>query len=162
MKLNLKQLFDLENEAITFDYQIDLSAFERDLSFPFQSPVTVKGSACNSAGVVTLSYTASFTMNLVCDRCLASFERSFCMDFSHVVVRASALQDDDDYVVTQDDTLCLDELVQEDIDLELPSKFLCKDDCKGLCSRCGADLNQGACTCKPQGDPRLAALKDLL
>lgn len=56
----------------------------------------------------------------------------------------------------------LDELLREDILLSLPTKVLCKSDCKGLCPMCGADLNNGPCGCKKPVDPRLAVLQDLL
>ena len=69
----------------------------------------------------------------------------------------------DDYVETPDYKLDLDELATADILLELPSKHLCKPDCKGLCPDCGADLNETACDCgKHRIDPRLEALKDLM
>ena len=56
----------------------------------------------------------------------------------------------------------LDPLVTEDIFLSLPTKILCSEDCKGLCPKCGVNLNLGKCSCKKEIDPRLAALKELL
>ena len=59
--------------------------------------------------------------------------------------------------------LNLDELVHADVVLEFPSKFLCKDDCKGICQKCGINLNHEQCCCTDKPiDPRLAVLKDLL
>jgi uncharacterized protein len=49
-------------------------------------------------------------------------------------------------------------LVVEQLHLGIPMKPLCKEDCQGICSECGANLNAGACTCKPLVDPRWAAL----
>ena len=60
-------------------------------------------------------------------------------------------------------TLDLDELLRADILLSLPSKILCKEDCKGLCSVCGADRNKQECHCEEKSvDPRLEILGDLL
>jgi len=58
----------------------------------------------------------------------------------------------------------LDSLLAEQIYLALPLKPLCRDDCRGLCPRCGANLNAGACGCPEERvpDPRLAALKKLI
>jgi uncharacterized protein len=58
----------------------------------------------------------------------------------------------------------LDSLLAEQIYLALPLKPLCRDDCRGLCPRCGANLNAGACGCPEDRvpDPRLAALKKLI
>jgi uncharacterized protein len=53
--------------------------------------------------------------------------------------------------------------VEEEIMLEMPSRTLCKDDCLGLCQKCGKNLNEGDCNCdKKEVDPRLAILKTLL
>jgi len=55
----------------------------------------------------------------------------------------------------EEDKLPLEEIVSQQMYLELPDKLLCRDDCKGLCPRCGADLNEGACACPPAADDRL-------
>ncbi|HEX9733942.1 MAG TPA: DUF177 domain-containing protein [Thermoanaerobaculia bacterium] len=49
-------------------------------------------------------------------------------------------------------------LVVEQVQLNVPMKSLCRDECAGLCATCGADLNAGPCECRPQLDPRWAAL----
>jgi uncharacterized protein len=55
----------------------------------------------------------------------------------------------------------LEPLARETVLLELPQAPLCRDDCLGLCARCGADLNEGPCDCEPEPDPRWAALDAL-
>ena len=55
--------------------------------------------------------------------------------------------------------LDVDLMVAEQIELALPMKFVCREECKGLCYRCGGDLNEGPCGCGSEGpDPRLSAL----
>ena len=50
-------------------------------------------------------------------------------------------------------------MVLEQIELSIPMKFVCRDDCKGLCYKCGADLNEGICSCSTEsGDARMAPL----
>jgi uncharacterized protein len=58
--------------------------------------------------------------------------------------------------------LDLDQLVEEDVNLAIPSKYLCNPDCKGLCSICGKNLNENQCDCKAPVDPRMAVLLQLL
>lgn len=53
------------------------------------------------------------------------------------------------------------EVAREQILLALPMQPLCRPDCRGLCPRCGANLNQGACACAPAADERWSALKSL-
>jgi uncharacterized protein len=55
--------------------------------------------------------------------------------------------------------LDVDLMVAEQVELALPMKFVCREECKGLCYRCGRDLNEGPCGCGSEGpDPRLSAL----
>ena len=70
--------------------------------------------------------------------------------------------DFDEYVVVPNGILDLNEFITEEIQLFLPSKILCKPDCKGLCYKCGKNLNFGNCSCKKDVDPRMEALLQLL
>ncbi len=55
----------------------------------------------------------------------------------------------------------VDTMIVEQITLSLPMRFVCAEDCKGLCQSCGADLNQGPCSCKhDEGDARLSVLME--
>ena len=56
----------------------------------------------------------------------------------------------------------LDDILTTAVVLNLDSQLLCKPDCKGLCARCGKDLNEGPCGCQPERDPRLQVLEKLL
>ena len=87
------------------------------------------------------------------------------MPFFHVLVSELSDEEDEDgqFVLVPDESLDLEQLLTEDILLDVPSKFLCSPDCKGLCPVCGKNLNQGDCGCKQDTvDPRLAILKSLL
>lgn len=162
MILECKQLFDIVGEVKAFEYPMDLSDYELFLTKPFITPVLVKGTAVNRAGIVSLCYTVSFTLALSCDRCLDAFTREFQYSIEQTLV-SSLSTDNDEYILVAGNKLDLDELVLFDILLNLPSKLLCSRDCKGLCSVCGANLNQTACLCKTKEiDPRLAVLSDLL
>ena len=91
-------------------------------------------------------------------------ERRYVYPFSHVLVLSLEKEEDSgEYIQVDDYKLDLDELIRTDILLELPTKFLCKEDCKGLCPTCGKNLNEGACNCQThQIDPRLEVLKQLI
>ncbi|MBO5857065.1 MAG: DUF177 domain-containing protein, partial [Clostridia bacterium] len=52
--------------------------------------------------------------------------------------------------------------IEEDVNLELPTKFLCDEDCKGICTMCGNNLNIDQCDCKKPIDPRLEGLLQFL
>ena len=59
------------------------------------------------------------------------------------------------------DGLLLEDVVREQVLLASPVKLVCREDCKGLCPQCGANLNTAACNCQLPGDPRWAALSEL-
>ena len=62
----------------------------------------------------------------------------------------------------QGEGLLLEDALREQVLLDLPLKVICRDDCKGLCPHCGANLNGGQCTCAaPLEDPRWTALRDI-
>lgn len=164
MTMDLKQLFEVVGEKIAID---ETFVFPKDEEWDlpnFLTPVTVQGEVRNDAGLVTLTMTLSYTIGFVCDRCLEDFERAFSCSWTHVLV-AEPLTDDSDAetIKVLDGLLNLDELVQDDILLSLPSKLLCRKDCKGLCPQCGQNRNHGTCKCTNQTvDPRWAALGELL
>ena len=148
MVVRLKQLYNIVGERLDLDYTIDSVRLSEIKGFSFSRPVEIKGTIMNRAGIVSLKYSAEFTLHICCDRCLIEFDRDYCFDFEHILVRSLSNDSDfEDYVVTGSDELDMDELALTDCLLQLPSKMLCREDCKGLCSVCGKDLNQGSCGC---------------
>jgi uncharacterized protein len=86
----------------------------------------------------------------------------FDLPVEHVLVRELADENNDELILLESFRMDLDELVSDDIFLSLPTKFLCRDDCQGVCPTCGQNLNDGPCSCKKTVDPRLADLLQLL
>lgn len=165
MSINLKQLFESVGEVQKVSYQLDLSGYELYGGKPFLRPVQVEGQIANKAGVVFLEYQAGFSLETACDRCLESFCKDYKYSFEHILV-TELNEENDEFIVLEDYQLDLDDLVLADILLQLPSKMLCRDDCRGLCEVCGTNRNEKSCDCKEkaskQVDPRLAVLGELL
>ncbi len=147
MVINLRQLYEIPGERLEFSGEISRERLDEIHGYSFIGPVILKGVVQNRAGVVTICYSAELTINAECDRCLGSFERGFSFDYEHVLVRALNGSDNDEYIVTENDNLDMDELAVTDVLLQMPTKLLCKEDCKGLCPTCGADLNVSDCGC---------------
>lgn len=149
MLLQLKQLFNRNGEKKEFSYNIPLEELGDYKAYgTFVTPVSLEGAVANRAGMVTLNYTAKFTLKNLCDRCLDEFEREYVMDMEHIIVKSVASDDDEyEYVICPDATLELNELAISDLLLQLPTKNLCNENCKGLCSKCGKNLNYGDCVC---------------
>lgn len=144
MTVQLKELFELVGESREVSCEISSEELKEISYYRFAKPVEVSGTVSNRAGIVTLSYNAKFVLDHTCDRCLKEFEQEYDYSFKHTLVR-NCNTDNDEYVVCGDNTLDLNELAVSDILLALPTKILCKEDCKGLCYVCGADLNETDC-----------------
>lgn len=144
MTIQLKELFELVGEEKEISCEIPVKELEDISAYRFANPVKVSGTVSNRAGIVTLSYDASFVLEHTCDRCLKEFEHRYDYSFEHTLVR-NCNTDNDDFIVCGDNTLDLNELAVSDILLSLPTKILCSEDCKGLCFVCGKNLNEGDC-----------------
>jgi len=82
--------------------------------------------------------TATFRREAICGRCLKEVGEDVEADFK---LNYNALSSGEE--------ICVDDDVREQILLEHPMRFLCSQDCKGICAGCGANLNSEKCTCKP-------------
>jgi uncharacterized protein len=98
-------------------------------------------------------------MKLSCARCLKPFDRDFEIQVQELYA-AGAEPDADEYPLVED-SVDLEPLIRDVVILAMPFAPLCRPDCRGLCARCGGDLNLGECTCPPETDPRWAPLADL-
>lgn len=163
MLLALKKLFTGESICAPFEFTLDLSETEIDGVKPFQSAVQVTGQADSNTEGVTLSMRAVFDYCTPCDRCAEPVESNMDYRFNHALVLELNNEDNEDYILVENYELDLAELVRADILLELPTKNLCSPDCKGLCPKCGINLNSGSCECDTrQIDSRLEILKQLI
>lgn len=102
-----------------------------------------------------------------CARCLEAFPAPVDREFHWVLKPRSSESGDVEGVAGnalafyEGDEVDLSPLVREEILVALPTRALCKEDCAGLCARCGANRNQGDCGCtEERGDPRLAVLRE--
>ena len=136
------------------------------------SGTRVEGSATRKGEQIRLRGTISAEVELLCDRCLAPERAPLAVEFdtSFIPQEVEAGKQENVELLTEDlglsayegDAVDLDELVREQILLALPSRHLCREDCKGLCQKCGANLNENQCSCEQgETDPRWAALADL-
>lgn len=163
MKIDLSGLFNNSVKEIPIEETFDFSDFVYSTYTPIKDGVKAKGTVFTKAYVIYLDLDICFNFSGFCDRCAESVEKSFSFHVNKIIVeKLQNEQDGDDYIVVKNRTLDLDELVNEEVVLFLPSKILCKDDCKGLCAQCGANLNVEKCDCKKDVDPRMEALLQLL
>ncbi len=163
MVLNLKNVFLNDGEKTSAQFEVELKPITLDGIYPFDSDASVKATAENKLGFVSLTLDVSFVYSRPCDRCGKALKKELVFSFDHRLVAGLSDSEDDDYIEVPDFELELDDLVVSDILLDLPGKYLCSEDCKGLCPDCGCNLNDTECSCRKGNiDPRLEILKQLI
>ena len=144
-------------------------AFATDDSFRVAAPVSLAFDIFKDKQRFRLAGRVQTILELPCSRCLepftqpvdAEFELRYVPRMENAGEGEREIEEDDlSTSFYDDDQIDLGELMREQFLLALPMKPLCTDDCKGLCSICGTNLNSGTCTCSREWeDPRFAALK---
>ena len=164
MRLGLSQIIDRPGESVSYSAVVDLSDLQYGNSFPVTEPVKAEGTVRNTAGVLVMKGKISTCIHGICDRCTAAFDRELEILIDAVLVTELANEEnEDEWVFTlEGDSADLEDIVRTVFVLNMDSKMLCSDDCKGLCCGCGKNLNFESCSCEKEIDPRLAALKQLL
>ncbi len=164
MRLALTDIIHRPGASIAFSQCVDLSDLQYGNTKPVTEPVKAQGIVRNTADVLMMKGTITTCLHGVCDRCTGEFTRDVAIDLDVVLVEELSNEDSEDERVfpVEADTVDLEDLVRTVFVLNLDSKMLCKPDCKGLCCRCGKNLNEEACACQKETDPRFAALQQLL
>lgn len=162
MRLDLRDIIHVPDASKPFRFQLDLSDLEFYGKHLITRPVQVEGSVTNHAGALVLEGTASSLLDLACDRCGKEFSREKVVPLDCLLAAELEDEENDEIILLEGSQVDLDEVAGTAFILAMDTKNLCSEDCKGLCAKCGADLNNGSCGCKPEVDPRLAALAQLL
>ena len=167
-KINVKPIYN--GEVKEFDIEFDLP--EENYGFDdveFRSPVKVTGKVTGKAqgkekneGYTELFITVGADISTVCARCLEPICERIEFEKVYGLTESRVSEDSDEFLSTVKGELDILECARSLFILEFPMRFLCSEDCKGLCGTCGCNLNDGECDCnKKEVDPRLAVLKNL-
>lgn len=164
MLLGLSKLIDAPGSSLDFETSLDLSDLDFGGCCPAKQPVVARGTVKNTAGVLQMRGEVRTRLFGVCARCARDFERDTVFPLEAVLVTELASEENEDEWVFRlvDDCADLDDIVTTTFVLNMDTKLLCSEDCKGLCCRCGANLNDGPCSCRPEPDARFAVLQQLL
>jgi uncharacterized protein len=134
-------------------------------------PLEVRGTAELIEGQIRISGTLQTKVDLVCARCLDSVAEDLSRDFDLYYRPIAAMQGGEEEHLAAEDTeigffegngLFLADILAEQVNLAIPMKVICRSDCRGLCSHCGANLNHEECRCEAHAtDPRFEPLARL-
>ena len=116
--------------------------------------------------VLAVSGKGTIKVRIPCDRCLRPVDTVIPLEFERKLdMRQSEgqrIEDLDEAAYLTGMDLDVDCLVYLEALIGWPAKVLCKEDCKGICSRCGKDLNKGPCGCDSEPkDPRMAVISEI-
>ena len=164
MFLGIAKLIGCPGGQLPFSFELDFSDMVFGSTKPVTEPARISGQITNTAGVLLLDGTIEAVIHGVCDRCTREFDRDLSIPVHAVLETDPDSLDTDDLWTfpVEGDQVDLEDVFRTAFVLEMDSKMLCKPDCKGICFRCGTDLNLGQCKCQPEPDPRFAVLRQLL
>jgi uncharacterized protein len=148
----------------------DLNPVDERISLT--EPATVSGKVRLAGNEVFVNGHVETGAQVECDRCLQPVETPVNTDFALEYMTGSEYESGGTAELTEaemsvsvfdGEAIDVDEIVKEQIVLAVPTRMLCREDCKGICPECGADRNRGDCNCTTNDiDPRWAALKNLI
>ena len=163
MRLNLNEIIEVPGGSIPFECTLDADRLAGPSVTGFVGEPTARGVVRNSAGALTLTGEIHADMLRVCDRCLCEYRQEKVLPLEVPLALEPCDDENPDlFPIGEDGWLDLSEVLETCFILDMEAKSLCKPDCAGLCSTCGANLNLGKCSCRASVDPRLAVLGQLL
>ena len=161
MRLDLREILYVPGASIPFERELDTERLDFPSVKAYRSNPRAEGRVFNEAGVLHLEGTLTAEMTCICDRCGAEFDNTKRTELDAVIV-GEENEEYPEYFVLEGSEIDLDEILSTCLILDMETKFLCSEDCKGLCPRCGKNLNLGPCGCRKEPDPRFAVLEQLL
>ena len=164
MKLELIDIFS--NNGAQMEFEGELIFGDNVLSemgISFHGPVNVKGRAENIGGQVEISAHVTAEIATNCARCMKDIFKDVDFDYTEKLAGSGTeIQDGDDVILLDGTEVDIADITLNNFIAISPMKYLCKEDCKGLCPHCGADRNLTDCDCDENvTDPRFDVLNNL-
>lgn len=163
MNLDLTKVINGLQDQLEFNFDLILSeSYLESIKSVDASVINVFGKIKKIGKRYDLTLTYSGDMIFECHRCLERVTISLKNTVERLLVTKLDTEGSDEETLLESSVLDLAPILEEEITLNLPLQVICSENCKGLCPRCGTDLNKETCTCSDERiDPRLEALKNL-
>ena len=168
MQIHLSDISSSEGKSQHYSvaFEMDTITFQQG-TFPVLAKEPVELTITNTGDrVLELEGSGLVTVGIPCDRCLEDvpyvFELNFEREADMKLTEEERKGSDEEYNFLEEMCINTDTLIQNELLINWPIRVLCQEDCKGICSNCGANLNHGECGCDRQVlDPRMAAFSDI-
>jgi uncharacterized protein len=167
VRIDLNKVLSFEDEKYKETVPFEQEMFKSKLGeYPITKKTPLSLEIRNVENrMLEITATMELTLSTTCDRCLEDVEVDMYVDILRelpIVEKQLVMQDMEDTEYIIGSSLETDELVYSELLMRWPMKILCRQDCKGLCNKCGNNLNQEECGCdRIELDPRMAAIKDI-
>ena len=160
MRCSVKDLLKNDGEIAEVGGTLEYEILENNGDeIYFTTPISFSGELKNNNGEILASGDIEFDYKVICHRCGEEVTFSEKISVNEIFSNQSS---DENYLLVGE-TLDLENMIIDNIRLSLPIKFLCKEDCKGVCTKCGINLNNEQCNCKEEKvDSRFEVLTTLL
>ena len=139
MVLDLKEILKAEGEMLKFSRSVPMKPVTfMGSEYSFNGNVDFTGHAKNMSGTVEVYATIKGALVIPCARCTRDTLYGFSLPYTESFENSQTIAHLE---------IVLEDVISEVVICDIPMRVLCREDCKGLCTRCGADLNEGDCGC---------------
>lgn len=168
MLINLSDVTSRDYKTVSMKAEIEADAFVSKLGeFPIVEKTPLKLKIANMGKrELEISASADLTVVIPCSRCLEDVRKQISIQTVRKVdmkdTEEDRIKDLDEISYISGYTLDTERLVYDELLIRWPGKVLCREDCRGICSECGANLNEGDCGCGRESlDPRMAVIRSI-
>lgn len=171
MQISLDRLIRRETDKIDLNFCQKIDTINYcDIDYKLASPVSINGKVSTTKTGFYLDVDVEFTVLDNCSRCLEEVEVPIVYSIQGFLVKEDFDEnsfENDDAFIYDGQVLNLVNIIEQTLDFKMPARVLCNESCKGLCTKCGANLNKQDCSCNKIAndeeiiDPRFAKLKDI-
>lgn len=167
MIIDLSNFLDSGKQVMSFSFDVSSNEFGIEDVSSIVDPIHIEGNFYKVDGEILIETEGSYTYKAPCDRCLAESSNEISFKATGKLMEEKAgnnIEDEesDEIVYYKDITVDIANYIWNQIASSLPMKFLCSENCKGLCQKCGKNLNEGTCDCNIEtGDLRFEKLREL-
>lgn len=168
MQINLSELILSEGKVMSLEAQYEPDWYKTKVGtykIVEKKPLLMKFTNLGNKKIL-LETVIDMTLQMRCDRCLETVLQKIHIDFSREFdmneTEKQRIESLDEINFMSGNNLDVDGFVYGEVLMNLPMKVLCREDCKGICNRCGANLNHETCNCDTtELDPRMARIRDI-
>lgn len=168
MLIDLSELLSVNDKSVDVQAVIEMDRFQSKMSdYPISKKAPLHLHLTNTGKrVVRIETVIDITLMIPCDRCLESVAYDMNIRVNKEIDMNESdtdrIQSLDELCFIQEGSLDVERFVYNEILVHLPMKVLCNENCKGICNRCGANLNSQTCNCDTtELDPRMSKIRDI-